>query len=46
MDEAIFAIFKNFDLDFWTLDIGISKIGFQIRTRRPRIRLYGNFGKI
>ena len=41
----IFAIFHNFDRYFWTLGVGIAEIGLQIMTRRPSVRLYGNFGK-
>ena len=41
----IFAIFFNLNRDFGALGIGIFQIGLQIRTRRPRIRLYANFGK-
>ena len=37
--------FENLNRDFGTLGIGIVQIGLQIRTRRPRIRLYANFGK-
>ena len=37
--------FENFDRDFGTLGIELAKIGLQIRTRRPRNRLYANFGK-
>ena len=41
----IFAIFENLICDFGTLGKGIVQIQLQIRTRRPRIRLYANFGK-
>ena len=37
--------FENLNRDFGTLGIGIVQIGLQIRTCRPRIRLYANFGK-
>ena len=37
--------FRNFERDFGTLGRGIAKIGLQIRTRRPKIRLHANFGK-
>ena len=37
--------FENLNRDFGTLGIGIVQIGLQIRTGRPRIRLYANFGK-
>ena len=38
-------LFKNFDRNFGTLGVGIVKIRLQIRTRRPRMRLYVNFVK-
>ena len=41
----IFAFFGNFDRDFRTLGIELAEIRLQIRTRQPRIRLYGNFRK-
>ena len=37
--------FENLNRDFGKLGIGIVQIGLQIWTRRPRIRLYANFGK-
>ena len=37
--------FENLNRDFGTLGIGIVQIGLQIRTLRPQIRLYANFGK-
>ena len=37
--------FENLNRDFGTLGIGIVQIGLQIRTRRPRIKLYANVGK-
>ena len=37
--------FENLNRDFGTLTIGIAQIGLQIRTRRPQIKLYANFGK-
>ena len=37
--------FENLNRHFGTLGIEIVKIGLQIRTRRPRIRLYATFGK-
>ena len=40
-----FHFFGNFERDFGTLGIGIAKIGLQVWTSRPRIRLYANFGK-
>ena len=40
-----FWYFLKILIAFGTLDIGIVQIGLQIRTRRPRIRLYANFGK-
>ena len=43
--KRFFPFFENFDHDFGTLGIEIVKIRLQIRTRRPRIRLYANFGK-
>ena len=39
------SFLKNFDGDYGTLGIRIAKICFQIRTRRPRIRLSANFGQ-
>ena len=43
--NRFFQFFDDFDRDFGTLGMGKAKIGLQIRTRRPRIRLYANFGK-
>ena len=43
--KQFFPFFENFNRDFGTLGMGIAQIGLQIRTRRPRIRLYANFGK-
>ena len=40
-----FYFFGNLNRIFGTLGIKIVKIWFQIRTWRPRIRLYANFGK-
>ena len=37
--------FEIFDPNFGTLGMGIAKIGLQIRTWRPRTRLYGNLYK-
>ena len=37
--------FENFDHDFGTLVIGMIKSLLEIWTRRPRNRLYANFGK-
>ena len=43
--KGFFLFFENFNRDFGTLGIKIVKIWFQIRTRRPRIRVHANFGK-
>ena len=43
--KGFFPFFENFNRDFGTLGIEIVKIRLHIRTRRPRIRLYANFGK-
>ena len=44
--KRFFPFFENFNRDFGTLGMGIVQIGLQIRTRRPRIRLYAYFGKL
>ena len=38
--KRFFPFFENFDRNFGTLGIEIAKIGLQIQTRHPRIRLY------
>ena len=43
--KLFLPLFENFDRDFGTLGIEIVKIRLQIRTRRPRIRIYADFGK-
>ena len=43
--KGFFHFFENFNRDFGTLGMEIAKIRLQIRTRRPRIRLYANFGQ-
>ena len=43
--KGYLLFFENFDRDFGTIGIKIAKIGLQIRTCHPRIRLYSNFGK-
>ena len=43
--KRFFPFFKNFDRNFGTLDVEIVKICLQIRTCRPRIRLYAISGK-
>ena len=37
--------FENFNREFGTLGMELIKIWLQIRTRRPLIRFYANFGK-
>ena len=43
--KRFFPFFEDFNRNFGTLGIEMIKIWLQIRTRRPRIRLYANFGK-
>ena len=35
--KQFLPFFESFDRDFGTLGIGMIKIGFQTRTRRPRL---------
>ena len=42
--KLFFPFFENFNRDFGTLAIVKAEIGLQIRTHRPRNRLYANFG--
>ena len=43
--KQFLPFFWSFERSFDALDIGIAKVGLQIRPRFPRIRLYVNFGK-
>ena len=43
--KRFLPFFENYDRALWTLGIGIAKTGLRIRPRRPRIKLYANFGK-